>query len=101
MESLDIPLILKALVLSDPTKVQSVVPAEYRQITLEVLVYSIRKTFLFGIVCSIICAISFYFVPWAPLISSPQVQQGGSTKIPHTPPKPPLISFTPEPDAEN
>ena len=101
VESLDIPLLLKALVLSDPTKVQSVVPAEYRQIILEVLVYSIRKAFLFGIVCSIICAISFCFVPWAPLISSPPAQPGRSTKIPDSPPKLPLISSAPELDAEN
>jgi hypothetical protein len=99
--SLDIPLLLKALVLSDPTKVQSVVPAEYRQIILDVLVYSIRKAFLFGIICSIVCAISFYFVPWAPLPSTPQRQQEGSTNIPDSPPKLPQISFAPEPDIEN
>jgi hypothetical protein len=101
VELLDIPLLLKALVLSDPTKVRSVVPAEYRQIILDVLVYSIRKAFLFGIICSVVCAISFYFVPWAPLPSSPQTQQEKTTKIPDSPPKLPLISFAPEPDVEN
>lgn len=101
VEPLDIPLLLKELVLSDPTKAQSVVPAEYRQIILEVLVYSIRKAFLLGIVCSILCALSFYLVPWLPLISSPEAQQGGPTNPLDLPPEPPLISLTHNPVALN
>jgi hypothetical protein len=89
---------LKELVLSDPIKAQSVTPAEYRQIILEVLVYSIRKAFLLGIICSILCAISFYLVPWLPLISSPEAHQGGPTKPPVLPPELPLISVTHDPE---
>jgi hypothetical protein len=101
VEPLDIPLLLKELVLSDPTTAQSVVPAEYRQIILESLVYSIRKAFLLGIVCSILCALSFYLVPWLPLTSSPEAQQGGPTKAPDLPLVLPFISPTHDPETLN
>jgi hypothetical protein len=48
---------------------------------------SIRKAFLLGIICSILCAILFYLVPWLPLMSSPEAQQGGPTKVPDSPPE--------------
>lgn len=84
VESLQISLLLKALILSDPTKVHEVVPAEVLPVVLEALVVSIRQTFLFGLCCSIVCAISFYLVPWLPLIA---LQEASETRGSGSPPR--------------
>ena len=84
VELLQIPLLLKAVILSDPTKVHEVVPAEALPVVLDALVASIRETFLFGLCCSIVCAISFYLVPWLPLIA---LQETSETRGSGSPPK--------------
>jgi hypothetical protein len=84
VESLPISLLLKAVILSDPTKVHLVVPAEVLPVVLDALVASIQKTFLFGLCCSIVCAISFYLVPWLPLIA---LQETSETRGSDSPPR--------------
>ena len=61
---------MKTVILLDPTKVHALVPAEDLPIVLPALADSVRKTFLFGLCCSIACAIFFYLVPWIPLVAS-------------------------------
>ncbi|KAH8589520.1 major facilitator superfamily domain-containing protein [Bisporella sp. PMI_857] len=99
VESLDIPLIFKRLIILDPATVREFIPTEYQQIALEALVYSIRRTFLFGLTCSIVCAVSFYLVPWIPIMSVSGERQRGSG-VPDSPPKLPPLSFIQDPEAE-
>ena len=82
IESLQISTLLKVIILLDPTKVHAVVPAEDLPVVLSALVDSIRKTFLFGLCCSITCALFFYLVPWIPLIGSQETPE----YLPETPP---------------
>ncbi|KAH7417745.1 major facilitator superfamily domain-containing protein [Cadophora sp. MPI-SDFR-AT-0126] len=66
--ALDIPLQVKFEVISDPTKIRSTVPAESLPAVVAVLVRSIRKTFLLGMVCAIACALATGLVPFKRLI---------------------------------
>ncbi len=66
--ALNIPLQVKFEVLSDPTKIHLTVPVESLTAVLAVLVESIRKTFLLGMVCAILCALATAFVPFKSLI---------------------------------
>ncbi|CZR50329.1 uncharacterized protein PAC_00201 [Phialocephala subalpina] len=89
--ALDLPLVVKAAVLSDPTKAHEVVPIEYLPIVVDALVVSLKNTFIFGLSCSLICAVAFYLVPWTPLMAS---QNARSQSPPRPAPKLPPLHFS-------
>lgn len=77
LRSLDVPAELKLQLLSDLNDMRKLIPSEYLDSVLEVVVKAINVTFLIGLSCSIICAISVFCIPWKPVVKELEVTDRG------------------------
>lgn len=100
--ALDIPPAVKIIAAESITAINQIVPAEYLEQILDLLVSSLQNVFLFGLGCAIAAAVTAFAVPWKSVSmtgSSNEIEGGlpfsrkGSHKIDGT--KPPALGSFP------
>lgn len=79
--ALQVPDLVKFEVVSDPTKIRSVIPREFLAPVVATVVDSIRQTFVVGLVCAVCCAVAAGFVPFKRLMEDQKDPEPQDTEL--------------------
>lgn len=74
--TLNIPAELKLACLNDIANMRRILPEQYLDAALEVVVRAINLTFVIGLVCSIISVAFILIIPWQPVAKGKQENKG-------------------------
>ncbi|CAN8097829.1 unnamed protein product [Discula destructiva] len=79
-QGLDIPPLMKLQILKDITSMRKILPLEFLDMALDVVVRAVNLTFIIGLTCSIICVLIILCVPWKPVVSKSSIVPDGGEK---------------------